>query len=225
MVRTSTSLQHELILRFTASLAHTPALRKLTSEPDRGPTYPKDPSFPNPSIKAFPLKASIAPLPKTLNEPYSSEYGKFTLSLRGIQRTLQRITLGSADSRASQIVMLVERELSDWLRYVGCGGPRALPADPRLLVRQGSNDFEAPLPVEFTPPASPPLSVSSSLADLTAVAVVDEEDELEQPAIIELNRSPAALIWRVDDPFTRFLVHCVSRLQSVVSFSEHILIR
>ena len=39
-------------------------------------------------------------------------------------------------------------------------------------------------------------------------------------SIIEVHRSPTELIWRIDDDFPRFLLHCVARFHGVVSFSK-----
>ena len=38
--------------------------------------------------------------------------------------------------------------------------------------------------------------------------------------IREVNRTPSELIWDIDnDPFARYVVHCVCRWHSIVSFS------
>lgn len=39
-------------------------------------------------------------------------------------------------------------------------------------------------------------------------------------SIIEVHRSPTELIWRIDEDFPRFLLHCVARFHAVVSFSK-----
>ena len=40
-------------------------------------------------------------------------------------------------------------------------------------------------------------------------------------SIIEVCRSPTELIWRIDEDFPRFLLHCVARFHGVVSFSKY----
>ncbi|KAF8482205.1 hypothetical protein JB92DRAFT_3036945 [Gautieria morchelliformis] len=39
-------------------------------------------------------------------------------------------------------------------------------------------------------------------------------------SIIEIHRSPTESIWRIDEDFPRFLLHCVARFHGVVSFSK-----
>lgn len=45
-------------------------------------------------------------------------------------------------------------------------------------------------------------------------------DRSEPPSIVEVSHGPLEMIWRTDDPFARWIVHCVSRWHGVVSFSE-----
>ena len=61
----------------------------------------------------------------------------------------------------------------------------------------------------------------------TTVAAVDEQvprpvDRGEYPSITELSHNPLQLKWKTDDPFARYIIHCVARWHSVVSFSKHI---
>lgn len=46
-------------------------------------------------------------------------------------------------------------------------------------------------------------------------------DHVDSPVIKELSHKPLELVWITDDPFARWIVHCVSRWHSVVSFSEY----
>jgi len=40
--------------------------------------------------------------------------------------------------------------------------------------------------------------------------------------IREIHRSPLELVWRVDNDFTRFLLHCIARFHNIVSYSKTI---
>ena len=39
-------------------------------------------------------------------------------------------------------------------------------------------------------------------------------------SIHELRRSPTELVWRIDENFPRYLLHCVARFHGIVSFSK-----
>jgi len=45
-------------------------------------------------------------------------------------------------------------------------------------------------------------------------------DHSEIPVIKELSYKPLELVWFTEDPFARWIIHCVSRWHGVVSFSE-----
>ena len=45
-------------------------------------------------------------------------------------------------------------------------------------------------------------------------------DRGEYPSIMELSHNPLQLKWKTDDPFARYIIHCVARWHSVVSFSK-----
>lgn len=47
-------------------------------------------------------------------------------------------------------------------------------------------------------------------------------DSVDRPAIHIVSSTPMQLIWSVEDPFARWLVHCVARFHSVVSFSKDV---
>ena len=63
---------------------------------------------------------------------------------------------------------------------------------------------------------------------MTAAAAAEQVprpvDRGERPTITELSHTPLQLKWKTDDPFARYIIHCVARWHSVVSFSEHLLI-
>jgi hypothetical protein len=45
-------------------------------------------------------------------------------------------------------------------------------------------------------------------------------DRGEDPSIMELSHNSLQLKWKTDDPFARYIIHCVARWHSVVSFSK-----
>jgi hypothetical protein len=47
-------------------------------------------------------------------------------------------------------------------------------------------------------------------------------DRGEYPTITELSHNPLQLKWKTEDPFARYIIHCVARWHSVVSFSKHL---
>jgi hypothetical protein len=42
----------------------------------------------------------------------------------------------------------------------------------------------------------------------------------DRPSILQVSATPLELVWRTDDPFARWIIHCVSRWHGVVSFSK-----
>ena len=61
----------------------------------------------------------------------------------------------------------------------------------------------------------------------TTATAVDEQvprpvDRGEHPSITELSHNPLQLQWMTGDPFARYIIHCVARWHSVVSFSKHL---
>ena len=45
-------------------------------------------------------------------------------------------------------------------------------------------------------------------------------DRGDNPSIMELSHNPLQLKWKTGDPFARYIIHCVARWHSVVSFSK-----
>ena len=65
------------------------------------------------------------------------------------------------------------------------------------------------------------------LDDTTTTAIATEQvprpvDRGEHPSIMELSHNPLQLKWKTDDPFARYVIHCVARWYSVVSFSKYL---
>ncbi|KAJ7783074.1 hypothetical protein B0H16DRAFT_1403477 [Mycena metata] len=40
--------------------------------------------------------------------------------------------------------------------------------------------------------------------------------------VVEVSRTPLQLIWNIDDPFARYVVHCTARYHKIVSFSKEV---
>lgn len=56
----------------------------------------------------------------------------------------------------------------------------------------------------------------------TAEQVPRPVDRGEHPSIMELSHNPLQLKWKTGDPFARYIIHCVARWHSVVSYSKQL---
>ena len=112
---------------------------------------------------------------------------------------------GKQGGRAEIVVLKVEKELLSWLSESGAVGGEWTKVGERTiddtLVSEPLHSFDSSLP-EFLP---------SSTIIPTAI---------ERPAIVELSQTPGNLVWAIGDPYTRFLIHCIARYYSLVSFSK-----
>ncbi|KIJ49460.1 hypothetical protein M422DRAFT_161445 [Sphaerobolus stellatus SS14] len=134
-------------------------------------------TFPKPLPPYLPrhLSAPSASIPR--RDPASANAGRYSLSLKGVRRELRR-----AGPQAEQIVLDIERELTEWLLVGG------------VLI---SPDTELLQPL-------------SNIAGRTLGTT---------NSIQEIRRTPTELVWRINEDFPRFLLHCVARFHNVVSFS------
>lgn len=131
----------------------------------------------------------------------SSASGKFSRSLKGIRRSLR----AGRGGRAEDVVTIVEREIREWLDETISGGWNAAPVGERVVDSTLVSESLVPLFVEL--PDQPPHSSTSPKV-------------LETPAIVEVARSPASIQWLIGDPYTRYIVHCLARYYSLLSFSK-----
>ncbi|KIM30448.1 hypothetical protein M408DRAFT_328040 [Serendipita vermifera MAFF 305830] len=70
-------------------------------------------------------------------------------------------------------------------------------------------------------------SAIQSWLDATEISASEETsgraiDHADSPVIQELSYKPLELVWITDDPFARWIIHCVSRWHGVVSFSKDV---
>ncbi|PVG02382.1 hypothetical protein CPB86DRAFT_794245 [Serendipita vermifera] len=47
-------------------------------------------------------------------------------------------------------------------------------------------------------------------------------DRNDPPSILQVSATPLEIVWRTEDPFARWIIHCVSRWHGIVSFSKDI---
>lgn len=180
-------------LPFTAQLADNPHIRRPTrADYDARPARPTNPVFapPPPKFRRATDPSSSAPPPSPAAQAHSSSLGQFGLSLRGVRRTLRRTKGG----RSEAFVEIVEGEVVRWLgasgRITGVGGFYHVAG-----VGQGVGRVVDATPMVLTSGA-------------------------EVAAVVELERSPAALVWRVADPFDRYVLHALCRYYHLQSSSH-----
>jgi hypothetical protein len=92
------------------------------------------------------------------------------------------------------------RGLRKDLRQRGGGRAKTLVEDIESAIQSWLDAYTAPV------------GVSSK----TSKAI----DRSDPPTIIEVANNPLELVWCTEDPFARWIIHCVSRWHDVVSFSK-----
>jgi hypothetical protein len=228
-----------------AILIHNPHA-SLPQRSDYLPPIPTHtPSFPIPTPRT--LQSSIAPSPAVpTSDPFSSEAGAFSLSLKGVRQLLRK-----RGRRAEVVVDTVEGELVRWLdgldsgnlfaREFGTGQPRIIDAtDVSFNFDEESNissnrpvapavpQSNEPIPVtDYATPFSTNSSTSStdlsillqSFYNSSALSGSSTQGHT-RPALVELMRSSDHLIWAVADSFERLVVHLLCRYYELSSFSE-----
>lgn len=164
-----------------------PTLRDYDPRPAAGPLtfVPPPPSF---------SRSLVLPSidPPTLN-PLSTSNGQFSLSLRGVRKTLIRLTgpISGLGGPTEDLIRLIECELLGWLNARGL-----------------SSDFHS-TPTILDPTPFP----SSALPDSPFPST-------PEPTLTELSRTPSSLLWALPDPHARFLTHVLARYYALPSFSK-----
>ncbi|GAC93416.1 hypothetical protein PHSY_000981 [Pseudozyma hubeiensis SY62] len=188
-------------------------LRLLTT-PSARPT-PKDYRLHSNAIKSTfsSAAAKSVPVPSSskagFSEPnfdaYSANQGYFGTSLKDAQRTLRSFKVDDEmirEGKAGELerfIWLVEREIRTW----SC-------ADVFLFNTTTSNKTgRVLLDDQFNFPQS---SEDINLDDVKPGGLVGQ--------VVEFQRTPNALVWLVEDPFLRLVVHCLSRVLKCPSFSK-----
>lgn len=188
-------------------------LRLLTT-PSTRPT-PKDYRLHANSIKSTfsSSAAKTVPVPSSskagFSEPsfdaYSANQGYFATSLKDAQRTLRSFKVDDkmiSEGKAGELerfIWLVEREIRTW----SC-------ADVFLFNTTTSKKTgRVLLDDQFNFPQT---SEDINLDDVKPGGKVGQ--------VVEFQRTPNALVWLVQDPFLRLVVHCLSRVLKCPSFSK-----
>lgn len=147
-------------------------------------------------------------------DPPSAAMGSFNRSLKGLRKNIRRILIGPPTltrtldgeprgGRVEELLRIIDHQLSGWTRM----GVVWMSEDLDLGLEGGRVLDQTLYP--------DPGLASPRLASATA-------QEVSQPTIIEITRSPHMLTWDVPDPFARYLVHSVARYYSIVSFTRHV---
>lgn len=173
-----------------------PSLRDYDPRPPASLTQTFSPRLPSLYVPSVDLPSS---------HPLSSSQGQFYLSLKGVRKTLLRLT-GPAKGeggRIEEILGIVERELVDWLERPQLNhrtyGARLVDATPIPIL--GGSGMGGP-ELSDLPSYRPELPSSSTL-----------------PAITEYIHTPSHLLWSIPDSHTRFLTHVLARYYSLPSYS------
>ncbi|CDZ97480.1 hypothetical protein [Phaffia rhodozyma] len=193
--------------------AVAPSRHDLPLAPQRLPP----PIFPSPLPPSLLPRTRPAPSPALpSSEPGSTEAGSFSMSLKGIRRTLQR-----RGARAEDLCKIVEDELTSWKKEVRrevivfSGRPHQSNEGGRIV-----DAFLVPTPARDSP--STPYQSASGRAGPLPLDMVSRSFDHDGfcPAIVELARSEGSLTWAIAEGFERYVVHCVARYHGLVTFSK-----
>jgi hypothetical protein len=134
------------------------------------------PTFPEPLPAYLSRNAKILPSTIPPQQPMSASAGRFSLSLKGMRRTLR-----SSGPHTQQLVGDVEDAVMFWLH-------------------EGK--------ISHLPNGPPEITFPGNMVG-------------NQETIHEVSKTPLQLVWAIDDPWTRYVVHCCARYHEIVSFSEN----
>jgi hypothetical protein len=93
------------------------------------------------------------------------------------------------------------RGLRKDLRQRGGGRAKTLVEDIESAIQSWLDAYTAPV----------------GISSQTSKAI----DRSDPPIIMEVANNPLELVWCTEDPFARWIIHCVSRWHDMVSFSKH----
>ena len=214
----------------TAQLAHNPHLhRPSRSDFNPGPSLKNLSTTFSPPPATFSrstyVSSSPTDAPSAADLAAASTHGHFSMSLRGLRRTL-RANLGARrGGRSDEVLELMERELCAWLTLSGRipeGFFHESGAGAGASLAQACAGGKAldPMPLEdWVSPSS--LGADSSLPDLPSHgSSPSAAHEQAPPTLTELSRQPHALVWLAPSPHHRFLLHALARYYSLTSFSR-----
>ncbi|KAN0061797.1 hypothetical protein ACQY0O_005790 [Thecaphora frezii] len=199
-----------------ARLAGNPHVVRPTAADFRLHANPRTPTFSSTSY----LKAGSTSKPTSLPIPQygsaraaepcydasSASSGQFKMSLKDARKVLSdRINVDrerfstQGDGPVERTVWKAEEEIKAWLEETVFLGPDAKqPRTGRILV---DHDYR--------------------------IVAQDEDDQANTSErdngaaqIVEVQRTPNALVWSIPDPFLRLAVHCLARIYGCPSFSK-----
>lgn len=200
--------------RIVAQLTGNPHVLKPTSRDwDVRPPSSLVPLFqpPPPSFPRSIYLSSTSPSSAS-SEPFSSSQGQFSLSLKGVRKSLLKLVgkQRGDGGRVGELVECLERELRSWLD-----------------ARRGDEFHSTSKILNSTPFDLSTLTSSEpfhDLPDLPSRSTPAPKKTREEPTLTELSRSPNALQWLLPDPHARFLTHVLARYYSLPSFSKPLLL-
>lgn len=174
-------------------LAYNPHLTLPTrSDVSLHPSTLPTPTFPTPLPAHLLPRTRPAPSPSPIEpDPSSAFAGTFSLSLKGIRRTLRK-----RGARSEELVRIVEEELERWEQEVRAN----------VVRMRGLNGGGAGRIVDAYPVPSPErtsVSGGETVGGLDAISRQFEEGDGTCPAIVEVARTEASLTWSVAEGFER----------------------
>ncbi|GAA6009664.1 uncharacterized protein JCM10292_003883 [Rhodotorula paludigena] len=183
------------------------------------------------------ISSSPASAPSRAALASAASHGQFTMSLRGLRRTL-RSSLGvahgggaaSGGGRTEEVLARMEDELCAWLSLSGripegffhdSVGPFAGSVGSLAQACARGKTLD-PTPVDDW--VAPPRPAHPTLPDLptrsSAALSSDAHLDPPPPTLTELARQPHALVWLAPSPHHRFLLHSLARYYNLSSFSR-----
>ncbi|GAA6058049.1 hypothetical protein JCM3770_002941 [Rhodotorula araucariae] len=196
-----------------ADFAPGPSLKNLS------PTFSPPPAH---FSRSTYVSSTPAALPSPAALAAASTHGHFSMSLRGLRRTLRQ-ALGARGGRSEEVVSVMERELVAWLALSGripegffhdSGAGAGVGASASLAEACARGKTLDATPVGPLVEAGP---VSPTLPDLPTTL---PSRPAAVPELTELARQPHTLVWLAPAPHTRFLLHALARYYRLASFSR-----
>lgn len=179
--------------------AGNPFIQKPTLK-DYSPCPPA--SITNPYLPPLPTKY-VEPSPDfdPSSAALSSSNGQFYLSLKGVRKTLIRLTGTKREGgRIEELLSIIEDEIVSWLEFPARNhrtyGSRTIDSTPVASTSTVSYEL-GDLPTSTSRPAQPSTS----------------------PSITEFTHTPSKLLWHIPDPHTRYLAHVLARYYNLPSYS------
>ncbi|GAA5942765.1 uncharacterized protein JCM15063_002785 [Sporobolomyces koalae] len=169
-----------------------------------------------PPPTAFSRSTYSTPASSSLNDSSRADSvsGQFSMSLRGLRRTLRSSVVGNKVTRGQggrieEVLEIMERELQAWLQFEGRVSPGFYHDGSLSAAKILDSTPLDDLPFEPAHEALPDEPSSSSRPPPTP-----------PPTLVELTRLPHTLVWLAPAPQHRFLLHSLARYYRLQSFSR-----